>query len=172
MEHTILKGTTVEEKLACAETALRQLSRRILTNRIRAPLTPIILSGYHELVQAYGYIFRGIIPVAGTVARIYLFIEQLSGSVSLQKNPLGILVRTTDIKGKVSEQSYKSSTLDVSVIGNFKVNAGDTVSIAVNESIEGVWYGIAIEPDIVIYKTVDPADLDILAPVELAMIED
>jgi hypothetical protein len=171
MGHAIIRGNTVEEKFESANKALMQLERRISARSIVAPLTPIIVMGYCKEDED-GVIVRGMFPISGTVAKVSAFIGRLEDPEFLKKNSLIFRVETRQPDGTVISKEIQTRELVVGAQSNFKVAADSRIIVSVNVKVFDVYYGLVLEPETPIKRKVDVSDIEVLAPVELEMIEE
>lgn len=171
MGHAIIRGNTHEEKFESANKALMQLERRINARSIVAPLTPIIVMGYCKEDED-GVIARGMLPVSGSVTKVSLFIERLEDPEYLKNNSMKVRVELYQSNGTEIRREFPSRKLSIGEFVNFGVAADSRVSISINIKAYGIWYGLVMEPETSIKRKVDVSDTDLLAPVELEMIEE
>ncbi len=171
MGHAIIRGNTTEEKFESANKALMQLERRISARSIVAPLTPMIVMGYCRESED-GVIIRGMFPVSGFITKVSLFIEKLEDTEYLKNNSIRVCVELRQSNGTEVRREFPTRKLSIEEHVNFAIAANSRVTIFVNVKVYGIWYGLVMEPETPIKRKVDVSDTNLLAPVELEMIEE
>lgn len=146
MQPFMLHGSTVEEKLASAETAIRQMIRRLTPQKMHVEYANTGISGYTQLLDNDEHQLKTMIPVEGEVVNVRVFCEsvQLVQGASKKETMLRFEI-------EIAPRLYESFSAVVgegksSTPGNKSVAAGARVIISSTIPITGFWYSLEIKP--------------------------
>lgn len=159
MGHAIIRGNTVDEKLASANKALMQLERRIAARSIVAPLTPMIMSGYCKEDDG-GIIARVMIPVSGFITKVSLYIEAIEDVEFLKKNVLEFYIESHQSDGMIINKQFKTKKTAIGEFTSFKILSESRITVSINTKASGIWYSIVLEPEVPIKRKVDVSGTD------------
>lgn len=155
MGRLVLEGDT-DAKLKQVETVINRLIRRVNYTKAASYLTNFGIHGYVEKTGEDGIVFRDMIPIGGRISYVYLYIEKIVGQ-STDKDKRVELVVGIEQKEQIglSKGIFVKEGAQEAPVG-LDIKGGARMIVKTSKPLDGVWYGLVIDP-VPSVKTVEVA---------------
>jgi hypothetical protein len=158
MGKLVLEGN-VDAKLKQLETVTNRMIRRVNVAKMSSYLTNFGMHGYIKQSDDQGIIVKDMIPIGGRISYVYLFIEKIVNQPSDKdkRAELIVAIEQKDMVGLSKGIFVKEGAQEAGV--SLDVSGGSRLIVKTTKPLEGVWYGLVIDP-VPSIKSVDvPGDV-------------
>jgi hypothetical protein len=150
----MLRGKTVEEKLASAETALRQMRNLAMPQKVISEYANTGMGGFQP-VLGETLDLKLMMPFSGNLTNVVVYCE------SIKPNSQGRKQATVRIDAEIANNLYESVSAIVgegrsSTFKSKEITAGMRVIISSDALITGFWWAFEIEPNTKTKVVVNP----------------
>jgi hypothetical protein len=142
----MLRGTTVEERLESAETAIRQIIRQVSPQRLVTDYANTGMGGHIPVLDDMENTVKLMIPTSGKMTNAFVFCESIPTKPGTNKKEA-----TIRFEIEISPRLFESMSAVVpegrsTAPGSKDIVCGTRMIISSDVPITGFWYSFEIEP--------------------------